>query len=305
MLLRRLATAPLILLILATISFALIRAAPGGPFDGERHVEAEVAAALNQKYHLDESLPMQYLRWLGDLATGDLGPSFKHRGTSVNEIIASKLPVSAWLGLWALLFAVSLGLGAGILGAVRRGTAVDHSATIAAAVLVTLPTFVVAPALVALFASALGLLPVAGWSGYLAPTFLFLPALTLALPAAARFARLVRGELGEALASDQVRTAIAKGASPTAVVMRHALPVALVPVAASLGPTAAYLLTGSLVVEKIFQIPGLGREFVESALRRDYTLVLGTVLVYGAIVILANLLSDLLVTWLDPRVRQT
>jgi oligopeptide transport system permease protein len=305
MLIRRLAMAPLVLLVLATVSFFLIHAVKGGPFDGERRMDAETAAALNARYHLDRPLLVQYGLWLRDVASGDLGESFKHKGVSVNEIVASKLPVSAWLGGLALVLALCLGLGVGILGAIRAGTVVDHGTTLAAAVLVTIPAFVIAPVLIALFASGFGWLPVAGWAGYGAVGHLVLPALTLALPFAARIARLVRGELGDALRLDHVRTATAKGAARSVVVGRHALPIAMVPVAAFLGPATAYLLTGSLVVEKIFQIPGLGREFVESALNRDYTLVLGTVLVYGAIVVVANVLSDLLVAWLDPRVRKS
>lgn len=302
--LRRLLMAPLVLLVLATISFVMMHAAPGGPFDGERKIDPETERALRAKYHLDESAPLQYLRFLGDLAQGDLGPSFIHKTQTVNEIIADKLPTSLFLGAIALLIALAIGLMVGVLSAVAQGSAWDRSAMVLCTLGLSIPPFVIGPMLALLFGLYLGWLPVAEYKGPLAPAYLVLPALTLAIPFAARIARLSRAGLLEVITADHVRSARAKGASEAAVVLKHALPAGMLPVIGFLGPAVAYLLTGSLVIEKIFQIPGLGREFVESATNRDYTLVMGTVLVYGAIVLACNLLADLALGAIDPRVRQ-
>ncbi len=302
--LRRLLMAPLVLLVLATISFVMMHAAPGGPFDAERKIDPETERALREKYHLDESPPRQYLRFLGDLARGDLGPSFIHKTQTVNEIIADKLPTSLFLGAVALLLALAIGLPAGVLGAVAQGSVWDRSTMVLCTLGLSIPPFVIGPMLALLFGLYLGWLPVAEYKGASAPSYLVLPALTLAIPFAARIARLGRAGLLEVINADHVRSARAKGASEIAVVLKHALPAGMLPVIGFLGPAVAYLLTGSLVIEKIFQIPGLGREFVESATNRDYTLVMGTVLVYGAIVLACNLLADLALGVVDPRVRQ-
>jgi oligopeptide transport system permease protein len=303
-LLRRLLLAPVVLLVLATLTFAMVRAAPGGPFQSERGLDPTVQAALAAQYHLDRPLWRQYLDYLGDLAQGDLGPSYKHKAETVNEIVARELPVSLLLGGLALLLALGLGIPAGVLAAARPAGAGDHLAMVAALVAISLPTFVIGPLLAFGFGLWLGWLPVAGWGGWSAPAFLVLPVLTLALPFAARIARLVRAGVLEVANQDFVRTARAKGLDGSAVLMRHALRVGLLPLAGFLGPAAAGLLTGSVVVEQVFQIPGLGREFVEAAVNRDYTLVMGTVLVYGAILVLCNLAADLLAGFLDPRARQ-
>jgi oligopeptide transport system permease protein len=301
--LRRLLMAPLVVLVLVTISFVIIRAAPGGPFSGEKKMDPAVEAALRAKYHLDEPLPMQYLRWLGDLCRGDLGPSYKQTTRTVNEIIAATLPTSLFLGGVSLLLALFVGLAVGIVGAVRQGGAWDHLTMLLAMLGLSIPTFVIGPMLVLLFALYLGWLPVAEYQGPMHPSYVILPALTLAIPFAARIARLSRAGMLDVINADFVRTARAKGTPAMAVVLKHALPSAMIPVVGFLGPAVAALLTGSLVIEKIFQIPGLGREFVESATNRDYTLVMGTVIVYGLIVMACNLVADLLLGVIDPRIR--
>ncbi|MBA2480058.1 MAG: ABC transporter permease [Planctomycetes bacterium] len=301
--LRRLLMAPLVVLVLVTISFVIIRAAPGGPFSGERRMDPVVEEALRAKYHLDEPLAMQYVRWLGDLCRGDLGPSYKQKTRTVNEIIADTLPTSLFLGALSLLLALFVGLIAGILGAVRQDRAWDHATMLLAMVGLSIPTFVIGPMLVLVFAMHLGWLPVAEYKGPWHPSYLILPAVTLAIPFAARIARLSRAGMLDVINADFIRTARAKGSPEMGVILRHALPSAMIPVVGFLGPAVAALLTGSLVIEKIFQIPGLGREFVESATNRDYTLVMGTVIVYGLIVLLCNLLADLLLGVIDPRIR--
>lgn len=302
-LLRKLAMAPLVLFVLVTLSFFLMRAASGGPFDTERGLDPDVEAALRAQYHLDASLPMQYLHFLGDLAQGNLGPSFNQPGVMVSELIAAYLPVSIWLGLWSLLIALALGLSAGIWAAMRHNQWQDYSAMSAALIGLSVPAFVTGPLLMMLFAVSLQWLPVTGWNGYGGLRHLILPATCLALPFAGRIARLARAGMLEVIHQDYVRTARSLGLRESTVIIHHALRGALLPVAGFMGPAIASLVTGSLVVEQIFQIPGLGREFVVAAFNRDYTLVMGTVIVYGTIIIAANILSDLLLGWLDPRVR--
>ena len=297
--------APLVLFVLITISFFLMRAASGGPFDRERGLDPDVELAIRAQYNLDDPLYQQYFYFLGDLAQGDLGPSYYQPGMQVSELIATYLPVSMWLGMISLLIALTLGLMAGIWAAMRHNRWQDYGAMSAALVGLSVPAFVTGPLLMMLFAVYLRWLPVTGWNGYWGLSHLILPATCLALPFAARIARLARAGMLEVIHQDYIRTARSLGLSEATVILRHALRGALVPVAGFLGPAIASLVTGSLVVEQIFQIPGLGREFVIAAFNRDYTLVMGTVLVYGAIIIFANMLSDLLLGWLDPRVRLT
>ena len=304
-LLRKLLMAPLVLFVLVTISFFLMRAASGGPFDRERGLDPDVEQAIRAQYHLDDPLYMQYLHFLGDLLRGDLGPSYYQPGMQVFELIATYLPVSMYLGLISIALALALGLLAGICAAMRHNQWQDYSAMSAALVGLSVPAFVTGPLLMMLFSVYLGWLPVTGWNGYLSLHHLVLPATCLALPFAARIARLARAGMLEVIHQDYIRTARSLGLAERTVIIRHALRGALVPVAGFLGPAIASLVTGSLVVEQIFQIPGLGREFVIAAFNRDYTLVMGTVLVYGAFIILANMLSDLLLGWIDPRVRLT
>lgn len=300
--LARLLSAVPTLWLLVTFAFFLVRFAPGGPFDYERALPPAIEANLNAKYHLDESLPQQYLRYVGDLLQGDLGPSFQYQDYSVNELIAAGLPVSMLVGGLAILLAFVIGVAAGSWAAMRHNRWQDHTIMTLSMTGISIPNFVTAPLLVLAFAIYLDWLPAGGWrSGALAN--LVLPVIVLALPQVAYIARLTRSSVIEVLHSDFIRTARAKGLSRREVLLRHALKPALLPVVSYLGPTAAAILTGSVVVEQIFGIPGVGRFFVHGALNRDYTLVLGIVIFYGALVILFNLLVDLAYAALDPRVR--
>ena len=299
----RLLQAPVVLLVLITISFFLIRFAPGNPFSGDRNVDPQVMAALEAKYRLDRPLAVQYGCFLADLAKGDLGPSIKHKGHSVTEIIARALPASMLLGGLALCLALGMGLILGTIAALHQNSARDVGAMLLAVIGISLPTFVIGPMLQILFAMKLDWLPLTGYEGIRAPVYLMLPALTLAFPFAARIARLARAGMLEVLQQDYIRTARAKGLPERIVILRHALRGALMPVVSYLGPAIASVTTGSLVVEMIFGIPGLGSKFVESALNRDFTLVIGTVIVYGTFIVICNLIADLAYGLLDPRVR--
>jgi oligopeptide transport system permease protein len=289
-----------ILWIITTVVFFVIRLAPGGPFDAERNVSAEVLKNLNAYYHLDEPLYRQYLGYMGDLLHGDLGPSFKNASWSVNELIALGFPISLELGVYALAVALAMGLAAGIVASTKPNTARDHIPMSLAMLGICVPTFVLGPLLVLVFSLWLGWLPVAGWDG---PQYKLLPALTLGAAYAAYIARLTRGGMLEVLAQDFIRTARAKGLSRGRVVLRHALRGGIQPVVSFLGPAAAGLLTGSFVVETIFQIPGLGRFFVQAAFNRDYTMIMGMVLFYAVLILCFNLVVDVVQAWLDPRVR--
>ena len=303
-LLKRLMQAPFILLALITISFFLTRLAPGDPFSSEKDLSLETIQALNTHYHLDKPLVTQYFYYLKGVAVGDFGPSFKYADRSVGEIIKATLPKSILLGAIALALAIVVGSFAGIIAALRPGSSSDFFAMGIAVLGISMPTFVTGAILQLLFATKLQWLPVAGYEGPFEPKYLILPAITLALPFTARIARLMRSGMIEALQSDFIKTAKAKGLPLRIILFRHAIPMASISVVAYLGPAAAAIMTGSLVIEKIFQVPGLGREFVESALNRDYSLVMGTVIVYGAFLILFNLLSDMLQLAIDPRLRE-
>lgn len=291
------------LLVLVTLSFFLVRAAPGGPFDAEKNLPPEIEANLAAKYHLDEPLWQQYLRYLGDLARGDLGPSFKYADYTVNELIAQGFPVSLRLGLAAMAVALLIGLPAGMLAALRQNRPLDHVTMAAAMTGISVPGFVVAPLLILVFAVHLGWLPAGGLSGGLRAWIL--PVTALALPLLAYIARLTRASLIEVWRSPFIRTARAKGLPLRVILVRHALKPTLLPVVSFLGPALAGVITGSVVIEAIFGIPGLGRYFVQGALNRDYTLVMGVVVFYGALIIVFNFLVDLLYALLDPRVRYT
>jgi oligopeptide transport system permease protein len=299
--LRRVAQSVPTLLAVVTISFFLMRLAPGGPFDLERPLAPAAMENLRHVYGLDRPLIAQFGSYLAALAQGDLGPSFSFRDRSVLDLIARGLPVSATLGGLALLLATALGVGLGIAAALRRGGAVDRLLGVGAALTLSLPSFVVAPLLQIVFGLTLRWLPLSGWADG-APSHLVLPVITLALPQVGALARLTRTALGEALRTQPVRTMRSLGLPPMRVT-RHALRGALLPVVAYLGPLAASLLTGSVVVETIFGLPGIGRYFVEGALNRDYTLVMGTVLLVAGLVIALNLAADLACAWLDPRLR--
>ena len=299
--LARLAMAVPTLFVLAALSFFLMHAAPGGPFDAERRLQPEIEARLNAQFHLDEPAWRQFGRYLGGLAQGDLGPSLQYEGRSVASLIGEGAPVSAAVGAAALMLALVGGVALGALAALRRDSLLDRGLMLAALVGLSLPAYVVAPLLVLVFALLLGWLPAGGWDGSVAA--LVLPAIALALPQLAAIARLTRSALGDVLAAPWIRTARAKGLPEHVVILRHALRPALLPVVAWLGPAAAALMTGSVVVEQVFGIPGIGRHFVQGALNRDYTLVLGVVLFYGALVIVFNFLVDLACGALDPRSR--
>jgi oligopeptide transport system permease protein len=300
-LLKRLLYVPVVILLLVTATFFLIRLAPGGPFSAERDLPEEVEKALNAKFRLDQPILVQYGAMLKDAVRGDFGPSMKHRERTVRQIIAQHLPPSMILGALAIILALWIGITVGTVSALKANSALDYFGMGVTVLGISLPAFVFGPLLQLLFAMRLDWLPVAGYG---APLQLVLPALTLSLPFAARFARLMRAGMLEVLSEDFIRTARSKGLSERIVVLRHAFRGALIPVVSFLGPAIAAITTGSLVVEKIFNIPGLGREFVESALNRDYTLVMGTTIVYGSFIVICNMLSDLSYALLDPRVRR-
>jgi oligopeptide transport system permease protein len=296
---------PVTLLLLCTVTFFLVRLTPGGPFSTERDLDPIVEQALQEKYHLDAPLWDQYLHFLGSLSRGDLGPSFHQKTRSVVEIIGSHLPPSMVLGCWAMSMALLMGLSLGIFSALRHMSAWDLSAMSLSVIGLSCPGFVVGPCLQWLFSLKWPWLPTAGYEGWSGLSHLILPAFALSLPFAARIARLTRGGLLDVLSQDYILTAKSKGLHPLRIFLVHALRGALLPVVSYMGPACAGITTGTLVVERIFQIPGLGREFVESALNRDYTLVMGTVLVYGCFLILSNLFFELVASWLNPRLRQT
>ncbi len=301
-LLRLLGAIPTLLLVIA-LSFLMVHMAPGGPFDDERALPPEVKENIEKAYRLDEPLPAQFLRYLSGLARGDLGPSYKYRNYTVNERIGEAFPLSLKLGALAMLLAFFVGVGAGTAAALRHGGVLDRTIMGFSMTGISIPVFVVAPVLVLLFAVKLGWLP-AGWSSTTSPSRFVLPVVTLALPQIAYIARLTRASMIDVLSRDFIRTARAQGLATGTIVRLHALKPALLPVVSYMGPAIAAILTGSVVVEEIFGIQGLGREFVQGAMNRDYTLVLGIVVFYAALIVLLNLLVDILYGVLDPRVRQ-
>ncbi|WP_419590976.1 oligopeptide ABC transporter permease OppB [Thiolapillus sp.] len=287
---------------LLTLAFFMMRAAPGGPFDTEKSLPPEIQANLDRKYHLDEPLIQQYGRYLLDIMQGDFGPSFQYKDHSVNELIATGFPVSLRLGLSAIAIALLIGVGLGTLAALRQNSATDYSVMTLAMTGISIPNFVLAPILILIFAVYLGWLPAGGWNdGAFRNTIL--PIIGLALPQIAYISRLMRGSMIEVLRSNPIRTARAKGLPERVVILRHALKPALLPVVSFLGPATAAVITGSVVIEQIFGIPGLGRYFVQGALNRDYTLVMGVVVFYGILIILFNFIVDLVYALLDPKVR--
>ncbi|HHH12850.1 MAG TPA: oligopeptide ABC transporter permease OppB [Thiolapillus brandeum] len=300
--LKRLVGAIPTLLILLTLAFFMMRLAPGGPFDSEKSLPPEIQANLDRKYHLDEPLLQQYGRYLWDLLHGDLGPSFQYRDYTVNELIASGFPVSLRLGLASIAIALVVGVALGTIAALRQNRPADHGIMTLAMTGISIPNFVLAPLLILLFAVHLGWLPAGGWNDGQWRN-LVLPVIALALPQVAYIARLMRGSMIEVLRGNAIRTARAKGLPERTVILRHALKPALLPVVSFLGPATAAVITGSVVIEQIFGIPGLGRHFVQGALNRDYTLVMGVVVFYGALIVLLNFVVDLLYAALDPRVR--
>jgi oligopeptide transport system permease protein len=297
----RLLQAVPVIFIVITATFFLVRAAPGGPFDAEKAVIPEVKAALERQYRLDLPLHEQYFAYLGDLLQGDLGPSFKYPGRSINELIESGLPVTAELGAYALLIALIIGGISGILAALRPNTLQDYIPMSMAMIGICMPTFLLGPLLVLLFGIELDWLPVSGWGDI--PGDKLMPSITLGAAYAAYVARLSRAGMLEVLSQDYIRTARAKGLPEWQVVIKHGLRGGMLPVVAFLGPAFAGLLAGSFVVETIFQIPGLGRFYVQAAFNRDYTMILGTTVFLSTLIVLFNLLSDIVAAWLNPRLR--
>jgi oligopeptide transport system permease protein len=289
------------LFLIVSASFFIVRLAPGGPFDQEQSLPPQIRANLDRLYGLDQPLGVQYLHYLRGLLHGDFGPSFQLRDFSVGELIAQGLPLSLTLGCAAILLAVLVGIPLGIAAALRRNTAADYGITALVGFGIALPSFVTGPLFALVFGLYLRCLPVAGWEA--SPRYLVLPVLTLALPVIAYIARITRGSLLEVLRANYVRTARARGLGEMRVIWRHALRPALLPVVSYLGPATAYVVTGSLVVETVFGLPGTGRYLVQGAINRDYTLVMGMITVYGALTLILNLIADLIYGWLDPTVR--
>ena len=290
-----------VLLAVITVTFFLIHSAPGGPFSADKAVPPEVIKALEEQYNLNQPIWQQYVSYLGDVVRGDFGPSFKYSGRTVNELIAAGLPITAELAFYAMIVALVIGLLAGIGAAVRPNTAQDYIPMTAAMIGICMPSFLLGPLLVLVFGINLEWLPVSGWGDI--PRDKILPSITLGAGFAAYIARLSRGGMLEVLSQDYIRTARAKGLSETLIILKHALRGGLIPVVAFLGPAFAGLLSGSFVVETIFQIPGLGRFYVQAAFNRDYTLILGMTIFLSTLIIVFNLLSDMLAIWLNPKLR--
>ncbi len=291
------------LLIIITVAFFLMRIAPGGPFDQQRALPPAIEKNLQAAYDLDQPLFMQYLRYLGGVLQGDFGPSFKYRDFTVAELLVTGFPASLKVGGLAILLAISVGIVLGAIAALRQNSGIDYAVMGTAMTGITIPNFVMAPFLTLIFGVFLGWLPVAGWGdgGF---RHLLLPVIALALPQIAFIARLTRGSMIEVLGANFIRTARAKGLSEQIVVSRHALRGALLPVVSYLGPATANLITGSVVIETIFAIPGIGRYLVQGALNRDYTLVMGAVIVLALTVIVLNLIVDVIYGFLDPKIKQ-
>ncbi len=299
--LRRLATLVPLLLIISFLAFVLVRVAPGGPFDRERQpASPEIKRALEAKFHLDEPLWKQYLRYLGGLVRGDFGPSLKYRNHSVADIIKQGLPVSMLLGMMAFGFAMGVGIPVGYLTAVRRGHWEDYSGSFFAILVVCIPGFVIAPLLIMFFAIQWRLLPVALWAS---PLHAVLPVAALGLYFSGRIARLMREGMLNTMQAEFITAARAKGLGENALMLKHAFRIAVLPVVSYSGPLLADLLVGSFVIETIFQIPGLGVFMVNGSLNRDYTLVVGLVVLYATLLVVLNLIVDFAYTLLDPRVR--
>ncbi len=317
-LLRRLMWFAITLLVVTSVSFFLMRAVKGGPFDGERKLDPAIEANINARYHLDWNKYKQFAQYMGPfnlderglfgtreqvfggVLTGDFGPSFRYRDFTVNDIIGQSLPISALLGTVAMMWALALGISAGVASALRRGSGLDVSMRLAATGGIALPNFVIAGFLIILFVFLIPLFPVAGWGTI---QHMMLPGFCLGLVFAAYIARLTRTGMLETLSQDHIRTAHAKGLAPRHVVLRHALKGGLLPVVSYLGPATAGILTGSLVIERIFNIPGMGSHFVNSATNRDYTLAMGVTILYTVLVYALNTIVDLAYTLLDPRIK--
>jgi len=303
LILKRFLMAIPVLLVVASITFFLVRLAPGGPFDSEKVVSPQVLKNLNEVYNLNAPLMEQYFDYMVNAFQGNFGPSFRYPGRSVSEMILAGLPVTLELAMYAVLFATILGLIAGIIAAVKKNTFLDYFPMAIAMLGICMPTFLLGPVLLLLFGIELELLPVSGWDTL--PGDKVLPAITLGAAYAAYIARLARGGMLETLNQDYIRTARAKGLPEFRVVLVHAVRGGLIPVIAFMGPAIAGLIGGSFVVETIFQIPGLGRFYVEAAFNRDYTMILGTTIFFSALIIFFNLLSDIAIGFFNPQTRSS
>jgi oligopeptide transport system permease protein len=298
---KRLGDGFLTLTALVTLTFFVIRLAPGGPFSGNRKISAEVLANIEASYHLDETMIQQYARYVWGVMRFDFGPSTRFRDYDVTDILFSGLPYSLTIGFWAVIVATWVGIVLGVVGALRRNSATDYLAGVVGVAGIAVPMFVIAPLMQVFFSLKLGWFPVGGWNdGWKS---LVLPVLALSLPNIAYISRLTRTSMIETMRENYVRTARAKGIGAARVIWQHALTGALLPVVAYLGPATAAIITGSILIETIFALPGIGRHFVDAALNRDYPLVMGITVVYGIFLIVFNILTDLLRGWLDPRVR--
>ena len=300
--LRILGAIPTLLLVIA-IAFLMVHAAPGGPFDDQRALPPDIERNIEAAYHLDEPLPQQFWRYLKGVLRGDLGPSYRYRDYTVSELIGNSLPLSMRLGALAMILALVVGIAAGLFAALKKNTFVDRLVTGIAMIGISVPIFVIAPLMVLVFAVILNWLP-ASWTGGSGPGRLVMPVIALALPQIAYIARLTRASMINVMNADYIRTARAQGLRTMSIVRYHALKPAMLPLMSYIGPAIAGVLTGSVVVEQVFGIPGVGQFFIQGALNRDYTLVLGITIFYAAIVIALNLLVDLFYGLLDPRIRQ-
>ncbi len=298
---RTLAAIPVLFLVIL-ITFILVRLAPGGPFDEERNVPPQVLENLNKRYHLDDPIHVQFFSYVGNLLQGDFGPSYKYPNRTVTEIIASGAPVTIELGFYALLFAIIIGSAAGVFASLKPNSWRDYTPMSIAMIGICVPSFVMGPLLILCFGIWINWLPVSGWGQN--PMDKLLPAITLGSTYAAYVARLTRGGMLEVLSQDYIRTARAKGLPEWRVISLHALRGGLTPVIAFLGPAAAGLLSGSFVVESIFQIPGIGRFFLQAAFNRDYTMILGTTIFFAFLIIIFNMLTDIIMVWINPKLRQ-
>ena len=290
------------ILVIITLAFLLLHAAPGGPFDSQKKIPPEIKQNIERKYHLDEPLYKQYLRYLGGILVGDFGPSYQYRDTTVNEIVREGFPIDVIIGACALIGSLLIGLPIGIIAALRRDSLWDHTSMGFSMIGISVPVFVIAPIVILVFAVILHWLPAGGW-GKGGIKNVILPAAALSAPYIAYVARLMRGSMVEVLNGQFILMARAKGIPQYQVILRHALKPALMPLVSFLGPALAGVITGSIVIETIFGLPGIGRAFVDGALNRDYTLVLGVTILYGILIVLFNLLADLSYSVLDPRVR--
>jgi oligopeptide transport system permease protein len=291
------------MLLVVAIAFLMVHAAPGGPFDQERALPPDIERNVERAYHLDEPLPAQFLRYLGGVLRGDLGPSYRYRDYTVAELIGNALPLSMRLGAIAMALALIVGMGAGVTAALKKNTVVDRLVTGVAMIGISVPVFVIAPLMVLVFAVLLNWLP-ASWTGGSGAGRLLMPVIALALPQIAYIARLTRASMINVMTSDYVRTARAQGLSTASIVRFHAFKPTMLPLMSYIGPAIAGVLTGSVVVEQVFGVPGVGQLFIQGALNRDYTLVLGITIFYAAIVIALNLMVDLVYGLLDPRLRR-